>query len=119
MTKSAKKKLAPKKVPAKKLAAKTPAKIAAKVPAGPVTTIPAKNALVKTDDEKRLARNQSLRAWRALNRAKVAAYMAAWRKARKEPMNGRDESPVKAAPKSKLVIVKKMVAKRARRATTA
>jgi len=78
MTKSAKKKLSTKKLPVKA-----------------TTKTPARTSSVKTEDEKRLARNAALREWRKANRDKVNAYMKAW-KAKKaaEPKPGSKKTVV-------------------------
>ncbi len=70
MTKLAKNKTAIKKSPAK-------------VPVKSTAKISAKTSAVKSDDEKRLARNAELREWRAAHVEAQRAYMADWRARRK------------------------------------
>ena len=41
----------------------------------------------KTDEQKRLAKNAAMRAWRAANKDRFSAYMKAWREARKAKTN--------------------------------
>ena len=83
------KQLSKKKPGTKKLLAKVPAKptaeATAKIPAkaSAAAKIPAKTSAVKSDDEKRLARNAALRAWRKANRDKVNEYNRAWHAAKK------------------------------------
>jgi hypothetical protein len=57
--------------------------------------VSAKTSALKSDDEKRLARNAALREWRKANRDKVNAYMRAW-KAKKaaEPKDGSKKTVV-------------------------
>ena len=50
----------------------TPAASAKKTPSKPTT-----------DEEKRLAKNAAVKAWRAANKDRFSAYMKAWREARK------------------------------------
>lgn len=58
---------------AKKKITKAPAKTAKK----------SKASAPKPDEEKRLAKNAAVRAWRAANKDRFSAYMKSWREAKK------------------------------------
>lgn len=64
----------PKRVrPTKKVAAKTAKKV--------------KSAKPMTDEQKRLAKNAAVRAWRAANKERFSKYMSEWRAAKKAKDN--------------------------------
>ncbi len=98
-------KLAKKKPATKKPVAKTPPtkksltkKVASEILALTLTNLPAENFPGKTDEEKRLARNEALRVWRKANKERVDAYMKAWREMRKD--KAAKSAPKKATAKN-------------------
>jgi len=69
-----------------------------RAPAQATAKVTAKSFAVKSDDEKRLARNAALRTWRKKNKKRVARYMAEWRSRRSGKPQPTRPGPVTATP---------------------